>query len=157
MVAVEGSQRLLALNAVEQALSNSLTTRLDKMNQRLDWVATRLGRPSGRIADQKSKVNQLGQSLQFALKAQVQKKKQSHQTMASSLPRLLQTNVQAQKQSWVNLQTRLGLLDPHLVLERGYAWITDESGQALTHVEDFTSSQDVTATLANGQVRLKVN
>ena len=157
MVAVERSQQLLGLNAIEQALSDSLTGRLDKMNQRLDWVATRLGRPSGRIADQKSKVNQLGQSLQFALKAQVQKKKQSHQTMASSLPRLLQTNVQAQKQSWVNLQTRLGLLDPHLVLERGYAWITDESGQALTHVEDFTSSQDVTATLANGQVRLKVN
>jgi exodeoxyribonuclease VII large subunit len=157
LVAVERSQQLLGLNAIEQALSDSLTGRLDKMNQRLDWVATRLGRPSGRISDQKSKVNQLGQSLQFSLKAQVQKKKQSHQTMASSLPRLLQTNVQAQKQSWVNLQTRLGLLDPHLVLERGYAWITDESGQALTHVEDFTSSQDVTATLANGQVRLKVN
>ena len=28
--------------------------------------------------------------------------------------------------------TRLGLLDPHLVLERGYAWLTDDTGRALT-------------------------
>lgn len=156
MVAVEGSQRLLALNAVEQALSNSLTTRLDKMNQRLDWVANRLGRPSGRIADQKLKINRLSQSLQFALKTQVQQQRQRQHTMALNLPRLLQTKIQGHQQALISLQTRLGLLDPHLVLERGFAWITDESGQALTHVKDFASSQEVVATLADGQVQLKV-
>jgi exodeoxyribonuclease VII large subunit len=50
----------------------------------------------------------------------------------------------------------LGLLDPHLVLERGYAWLTDESGHALTHANDFVPMQQVTATLADGQVKLKV-
>jgi len=156
MVALERSQQLLALNAVEQALFDALTGRLDKMNQRLDWVANRMGRPSGRIADQKSNVNRLSQSLQFALKSQVQKQKQGHESMCLSFTRLLQTNIQGQQRALNSCQTRLGLLDPHLVLERGYAWLTDESGHALTHANDFVPMQQVTATLADGQVKLKV-
>jgi exodeoxyribonuclease VII large subunit len=52
--------------------------------------------------------------------------------------------------------TRLGLLDPHLVLERGYAWLTDDKGRALTHASDFQANQSVTASLADGQVNLQV-
>jgi exodeoxyribonuclease VII large subunit len=43
-----------------------------------------------------------------------------------------------------------------LVLERGYAWLTDETGRALTHASDFHSNQSVTASLADGQVNLQV-
>ena len=156
MVAIERSQQLLELNAVEQALSDAFTGALDKMNQRLDWVASRLGRPSGRISDQKSKLSRLGQSMKFALKSQVHQKTQDIQSMTANLPRSIQTNLQFQQQSLANFQTRLGLLDPHLVLERGYAWLTDESGHALTMTQDFNPAQDVTATLADGQVHLKV-
>ena len=94
--------------------------------------------------------------MQFALKAQVKQQNQSIQTMASNLPKALQNNLQNQHRGLINLQTRLGLLDPHLVLERGYAWLTDEAGQALTHTKDFKSLQDVSATLADGQVKLQV-
>jgi exodeoxyribonuclease VII large subunit len=156
MVAVERSQRLLELDAVQQALTDSVLGVIDKMSQRLDRVGGRLGRPSGRISEQKSKLARLGQSMQFALKAQVKQQQQSIQIKTSSLPRALQINVQNQQRGLINLQTRLGLLDPHLVLERGYAWLTDEAGQALTHAKDFKPQQDVSATLADGQVKLKV-
>jgi len=156
MVAVERSQRLLELDAVQQALTDSAMGALDKMNQRLDWVSGRLGRPSGRISEQTSKLQRLGQAMQFGLKAQIKQQKQGIQTMTTNLPRALQANLQNQQRGLINLQTRLGLLDPHLVLERGYAWLTDESGQALTHAKDFKPSQDVSATLADGQVKLKV-
>ena len=156
MVAVERSQQLLELDAVQQALTDSVLGVIDKMSQRLDRVGGRLGRPSGRISEQKSKLARLGQSMQFALKAHIKQQQQSIQTKTSNLPRALQMNVQNQQRGLINLQTRLGLLDPHLVLERGYAWLTDETGQALTHAKDFKPQQDVSATLADGQVKLKV-
>jgi len=43
-----------------------------------------------------------------------------------------------------------------LVLDRGYAWLTDDSGQALTKVGDFQVNQAVTATLADGRVDMQV-
>lgn len=156
MVAIERGQRLLALDAVNQALTDSVFLVLDKWSQKLDWIAGRLGRPSGRISDQKLKLTSLAQSLQFALKSHVHQQKQFHQVMASTLPRVLQSNLQSQQRLTMHLQTRLALLDPHLVLERGYAWLTDETGQALTQSKHFKASQEVTATLADGQVKLRV-
>jgi exodeoxyribonuclease VII large subunit len=156
LVAVEQTQGLAELDALEQALSGAVMVAIDKMNQRLDWVSSRLGRPSGRINDQKTKLLRIGQSLQFSLKSQVNQQRQNLLSTSLSLPKLIQGNLQGQHRALAHFQTRLGLLDPHLVLERGYAWLTDETGQALTQTKDFKSLQDVTATLSDGQVSLKV-
>ena len=51
---------------------------------------------------------------------------------------------------------RLGLLDPTLVLQRGYAWLATPQGQALTSVSQMRTGQDVRATLADGSVELTV-
>jgi exodeoxyribonuclease VII large subunit len=156
LVAVDRTQWLADLETIQQALTDGLGATLDKMSQRLDWVATRLGRPSNRISDQKSKLMRMSQSLQFGLKSQVQLKNQSVQRWSDALPKALHQSVQDHQQQLKQLDTRLGLLDPHLVLERGYAWLTDESGQALTHARQFVPDQKVQATLADGQVHLQV-
>ena len=98
----------------------------------------------------------MGQSLHFGLRSQVQQKRHGLAKFSESLPRALHQSTQRQQQSILNMSTRLGLLDPHLVLERGYAWLTDSSGQALTHPQDFQAGQPVIATLADGQVHLEV-
>jgi exodeoxyribonuclease VII large subunit len=41
-------------------------------------------------------------------------------------------------------------------LERGYAWLSDEQGQALTQAAQLRPGQSVRATLADGDVPLKV-
>jgi exodeoxyribonuclease VII large subunit len=156
MVAVERSQQILELETLFQAMNDAVMNNIDKMNQRLDWVSGRLGRPSGRISEQSAKLQRMGQALKFALRTQVNQQKQGLDAKSLTLPRALQSNLQSQQRGLIHLQTRLGLLDPHLVLERGYAWLTDESGQALTHTKDFKPAQDVSATLADGQVRLRV-
>ena len=51
---------------------------------------------------------------------------------------------------------RLNLLDPHLVLERGYAWLSDATGQAITRAAQTHPGQAVTATLMDGTVDLTV-
>ena len=156
MVAMEGAQLLADCQLQQNALSDALTTSLDRMSQRLDWIANRLGRPSSRLKDQTARLMRMHQSLQYGFKSQVQVQKQMLSRHAEHLPRLLQQNLQLQHQRNLNMGTRLGLLDPHLVLERGYAWLTDETGRALTHASDFQANQSVTASLADGQVNLQV-
>jgi exodeoxyribonuclease VII large subunit len=51
---------------------------------------------------------------------------------------------------------RLSSVDPHRVLERGYAWLSDDKGQALTHADQFQPGQSVQATLSDGVVPLVV-
>ena len=51
---------------------------------------------------------------------------------------------------------RLGLLDPALVLQRGYAWITDAEGRTITRAEQVGVDQRVRATLAHGAMDLRV-
>ena len=51
---------------------------------------------------------------------------------------------------------RLDLLDPRLVLQRGYALLTDEKGAAVTRIGQTHAGQALTATLADGEVDLAV-
>jgi len=156
LVATEGAQLLADCQLLQKALTDALTTHLDRMSQRLDWVANRLGRPSSRLKDQTARLMRMHQSLQYGFKSQVQAQKQMLSRHSEHLSRLLQQNLQLHQQRNLNMGTRLGLLDPHLVLERGYAWLTDDKGRALTHVSDFQANQSVTASLADGQVNLQV-
>ena len=54
------------------------------------------------------------------------------------------------------LGLRLAALDPQRVLDRGYAWLSDEAGHALTRAGQLSAGQHVQATLADGTARLVV-
>ena len=156
MVATERTQLLADLASVQAELSDALRLTVDRMSQRLDWIAARLGRPSSRLSDQASRLTRLSQAMQYGLKSHVQRNDQKLQRLAEALPRARQQSLNDRQQQLRNFETRLGLLDPHLVLDRGYAWLTDDAGQALTKVGDFEAHQTVTATLADGQIDLQV-
>jgi exodeoxyribonuclease VII large subunit len=51
---------------------------------------------------------------------------------------------------------RLELLDPRLVLQRGYALLTDLDGTAITSAAQTRAGQALRATLADGEVDLTV-
>jgi exonuclease VII large subunit len=53
-------------------------------------------------------------------------------------------------------ELRLGLLDPRLVLERGYAWLQDASGQPVTRARQAQAGQALAATLADGTLEMTV-
>ena len=54
-------------------------------------------------------------------------------------------------------ELRLGLLDPTLVLQRGYAWLSTAEGHTITSVQQTRPGQSVRATLADGTVDLTVS
>ncbi|NQW94760.1 MAG: exodeoxyribonuclease VII large subunit, partial [Polaromonas sp.] len=85
--------------------------------------------------------------------------RQSSQLSAfeKDLPKAVTASAASQRQRLERAQTRLELLDPHLVLQRGYAWLADVEGHALTSTKQLSVGQPVRATLADGEVNLTVS
>lgn len=130
---------------------------LDLRTQRLDRIAQRLGRPSGRLHESRQGL----MALQHRLAGAVQLKRQHHALMlerlAQTLPQAMVRNQSARAQRLDRLGAALGLLDPKLVLERGYAFLSDASGTTITRVGQLQPGQAVKATLADGSLGLTVD
>ncbi|MCB2019323.1 MAG: hypothetical protein KDG44_00815, partial [Burkholderiaceae bacterium] len=61
--------------------------------------------------------------------------------------------LRAQKaQRLATLGARLEALDPRRVLARGYAWLSDADGRALTSTAQTAPGQRIGATLADGRL-----
>ena len=76
--------------------------------------------------------------------------------ISTVLPVALNREMQRQKQQLDRISVNLGLLDPKLILQRGYAWLSDSDGHALTSVKNIAAGQALQATLADGQLDLTV-
>jgi len=145
-----------ALDAVQRHLQDGLERHLDRQNQRLDNAVARLGRPSAKLAGQQQRLSTCAQRLQSGTRHSLQQQSQYLERMALLLPVALQRGLQVQSQRLERAELRLGLLDPHLVLERGYAWLSDTQGNAVTRTSQTHPGQAVSATLMDGTVELTV-
>ena len=150
------AQWLAELQAGEQRLQRALQRRLDAEAQRVDRLAARLGRPSGAVAAEQLRLARWGQHLQHAGAWRLQQERDRLARTAERLSAALQRALQAQQQRLERAELRLGLLDPRLVLERGYAWLRDESGRPVTRARQAQAGQALTATLADGTVDMTV-
>jgi exodeoxyribonuclease VII large subunit len=146
-----------ALRLMHERLQEAALRRLDRASQRLDQAAAHLGRPSARTAQQHLRIERQAQRLRFALSARVGRSHDELRTAREVLRVALGERLAAAARSRDRLELRLQLLDPRLVLQRGYALLTDPaSGHALTSVRDFRAGQSVRAALADGEVDLQV-
>ncbi|MFM2274380.1 MAG: hypothetical protein RL211_252 [Pseudomonadota bacterium] len=145
-----------AVDFMQDRLTDALQRHVDTQSQRLDTVTARLGRPSALAARQRLALASSAQRLAFASHLFLRQKKQDVQQLQTRLPDQLQQRLQRQRDRLDRAAVRLGLLDPTLVLQRGYAWLATAQGQALTSVSQMRPGQDVRATLADGVVDLTV-
>jgi len=145
-----------ALDLARQRLQDAVTRQLDVQGQRLDGAAQRLGRPSGLVARQQWKLGQQAQRLRYAALSYVERKKFASIATAVNFPQKFKT-VLGQQQTRLDRAGRsLALLDPVLVLQRGYSLLRTAEGVPLTSVLQTASGQAVTAMLADGEVALRV-
>jgi exodeoxyribonuclease VII large subunit len=84
----------------------------------------------------------------------VQRERNQIERRATALPQQISVLLGRQQGRIDQLSTRLGLLDPRLVLQRGYAWLADTHGQAVSSVSQVKAGQRLTATLADGELSL---
>jgi exodeoxyribonuclease VII large subunit len=148
---------LAALGLMHDRLQQAALRRLDRASQRLDQASAHLGRPSARTAQQHLRIERQAQRLRFALATRL---KRGEDELAARRDRVrsgLAERVARATRQCERLEMRLQLLDPRLVLQRGYALLTDSaSGHAITSVAQTHAGQAVRAALADGEVDLRV-
>lgn len=157
LVAAPRDQHLALLEQLQSRLRDALLAQADRQGQRLDRVAARLGRPSALAARQQVALQHRAQRLQHAAQARLQAAQRQHAEQRQALPGAFAQAVQGQRHHLDRAGLRLGLLDPALVLQRGYVWLTDQQGQALTRTTQLAPGDAVRATLADGQAHMTVS
>ena len=169
---------LAAAQAQHERLQRALRRRLDAEAQRIDWLAGRLGRPSGALATERLRLDRATQRLRHALALRLERERAQWARRAERLARTAPPLLAAERQRLARLAERLpaalmrqrdtaherltravlrlDALDPQRVLERGYAWLEDERGRPVTQAAQTSPGQPLAATLADGQVDLTV-
>ena len=145
-----------AVDASAKRLGDAVQRRLDTQAQRLDGAASRLGRPSRLSARLSQQLASQRQRLQFSSLQFLKHHTQEVQALEAKLPLNLARGWQRKQDRLERSALRLGLLDPSLVLQRGYAWLSTANGQAITSVTQADTGQHLHATLADGTLALKV-
>ena len=147
---------LAALDLMQDRLQSTVKRKVDQQSQSLDRVQARLGRPSGWLAKQRQELQSHGQHLKFAVKGQVVRETQQLASMQSLWPNQLKSAVSRFEERLKRSERSLALLDPHLVLQRGYAWVTDETGHTVTSTKKMTLGQALQVQLSQGQAAVTV-
>jgi exodeoxyribonuclease VII large subunit len=148
---------LRALDMALDRLQNAVDRQLQSSHQRLDWAASRVAQPSHGVAREKAGLVLQAQRLRHAARFSLQRQSTLLGTFEKDLPKAMKTSAASLGQRLERSQTRLELLDPQLVLQRGYAWLADAEGRALTSTQQLSVGQPVRATLADGEVNLTVS
>nr|MCU0924825.1 exodeoxyribonuclease VII large subunit [Hydrogenophaga sp.] len=125
-------QRLGELAYLQERLREGSWSSLDQRAQRLDRLAQRLGRPSVRLHDNRQALTGLQHRLQVGLQLAAQRESHRLERLQTALPQAVLRTLEQRAQRLQRCGSALGLLDPRLVLERGYALLTDAQGLAIT-------------------------
>lgn len=125
--------------------------------QRLDRLAQRLGRPGQRLGQEAARLQTLQHRLHVLTAMRVQRERQIQQRWVERLPTAVRTEFVRRHQALNRLSTRLEMLDPRHVLQRGYAWLANAEGHAVTSVSRVLVGDDVVAVLADGELGLTVH
>ena len=147
---------LAALQALAAMLQQRTQRGLDNRRQRIDRAALRLARPAELLRREGQRLatlaHRLGAAVHLTRMAAAEQPRQAARRLHRAVAVL-----QAQHAQRVQaLGARLDLLDPRQVLGRGYAWLTDAQGRAVTSTTRLAPGDAVDATLADGRVHAQV-
>ena len=157
MCAVSQADLVQQVMALQEFMQNLVHRQIDKRSQGLDLAQSRIGRPSQAVSQQVLRLTRLGQSMNQRMVSQTQACQHDLLNKKGQLERVLGQALQNNQQRLQRAELRLGLLDPKLVLQRGFAWLTDEDGLAVSSIGQAKVGQNVRATLADGVVDLTVS
>ena len=156
LVAGSRVQALEQLQVLQHRLERASHRHAERQAQRLDGLAARLSRPQAVLMQQQRWLDRLGERISNSRSTRALQERHRLRRLQDRLV----AGVSGQSRQHVHrvdqLAWRLQALDPHQVLERGYAWLSDEQGLAIASVQQLKVGQAVQATLADGQVPLQV-
>ena len=149
-VLLDAAQRL------EDRLQAALGRSLERQGQGLDRLAMRLGRPAALVGRLREAWAGVQQRLAHAPLAKLQAQQAEVLRMQTALRAALVQEVARLRTHQERLALHLDMLDPRLVLSRGYAWLEGAEGKAITQVAQLQPGQAVLARLSDGVADLQV-
>lgn len=156
LVAQPRSLWLELLERSTQRLHEALQRQLERQQQRLDMATSRLTRPGQVVAAQRLQLDSSARRLSTCLGYSLQQHRQQLAALPNTWLQAHQRALQHYHERLTRAALQLGLLDPALVLQRGYAWLSSADGQAIGSVRQTHAGQRLRATLADGTVDLTV-
>lgn len=156
LAAPEREACLDELAGLARSLQRRIQQRLDAAAQRLDRAGLRLARPGQALGQQRRRLALLAQRWGQVLPNRQHLQQQKLEALDARRARALPALLQAHDRRLEALKARLAALDPARVLARGYAWLDDGSGRALTSVAQLQPGQNVKAVLADGAAEMAV-
>lgn len=145
-----------ALQAAARTMRQRLQRSLDDRRQRLDRIALRMARPADALARERQRLASLQHRLAVAARQACAVRALDERRVLQRLRRAVAVLRAHEAQRVAMLSARLDALDPRRVLSRGYAWVCDADGRALTSVAQVRAGQRIDATLADGRLSADV-
>ena len=146
-----------ALDLLADRLESAVQRQIDLRHQRLDQAAQRLGRPSGLAAREQLRLARCAQRLRHGMLLNLERLTLKHKALEADLPIKVTRQLTQQSDRLERARMQLELLNPHLVLQRGYALLTDSHGHAVTSVGQARLGDALRATLADGVLDVTVD
>lgn len=144
------------VTALEVRMTDAVMRSVERQAQRIDQATARLGRPSALAHRQRLMLSATQQRLQHGVRMALQALQSDVAYRDQGWRERVERALQGQRDRCQRAELRLGLLDPSLVLQRGYAWLTLENGKTLVSVTQAIAGEHVRATLTDGAVDLTI-
>ena len=141
----------LRLQQQRQRGQEQRQSRLQQLQQRLHLAVHR----QGTVGEQSARLQALQQRLQLQVEQDLRDAARQLQGLQQGLQQEAQQALQQSAMRLAHADQALRLLDPALVLQRGYALLQDEAGQVLSSVQQLQQADRIRATVHDGQVALR--
>ena len=128
---------------------------LDREAQHLDTLQARIARPSAGVHAMRQRLRDCEHRAAFAAHAGLSQRAGALERTAHALERGVAKLASGHTIRLDAAALRLGLLDPSLVLARGYAWLTDVDGRGVGSARGVQPAQLLHAQLHDGRLSLQ--
>lgn len=144
-----------AVDELAQRLHTEATRALDRQSQHLDTLQARIARPSAGVGAMRQRLRDCEHRAAFAGKNGVSVRSIALQRAAAALQRSVAQMASGHASRLDAAALRLGLLDPSLVLARGYAWLSDAQGRSVASAHAVHAGQTLHAQLHDGRLTVQ--
>ena len=138
-------------------MANSLLSRRDLVSQHLDRLSSTLASAvSARISENNIKLANLSQRLASALTGGAERFRLRLGTVSAALPKAAVRSLERAEKRLEMASSRLRLLSPYAVLERGYSLTTDSAGVVVKDSASLKPGDLITTRFARGSIQSQI-
>lgn len=144
-----------AVDDAAQRLQAVSLRALDREAQHLDTLQARIARPSAGVHAMRQRLRDCEHRAAFAAQAGLSQGAARLRRTTETLERAVAKMVTGNTTRLDAAALRLGLLDPSLILARGYAWLTDVDGRGVGSAQGVQAGQRLHAHMHDGRLTVQ--